>query len=282
MNYPIARTVRQHPFVNHIMEAYIHLGWKPLNLKRYDGTIDLDEHLDAFLTQANLYTNNDVILCRIFPTPLKGTTLTRYGELLPRSINCFDTLVERFSMQYATSRSHCMTLAALANLQQADDESLREFMDRFRCTTIQIRNLNPKVVLHSILLALRPNKFTNNLCKKNYQVAWTNYTNKPRPTSIWKKCSNSRMKSTKLDRSVTSAKQTPRPTCTSRTRGTSQTSTILSPKGPSTSVTHPWRPIVPRFSNKHLTWRYPSSYPRQNLWDNEDCWALKDKIQKLI
>ena len=28
----------------------IPLGWKPLNLERYDGTTNPDEHLDAFLT----------------------------------------------------------------------------------------------------------------------------------------------------------------------------------------------------------------------------------------
>ena len=42
--------VHQHPFVDHIMEADIPLGWKSLNLKRYDGTINPDEHLDTFLT----------------------------------------------------------------------------------------------------------------------------------------------------------------------------------------------------------------------------------------
>ncbi|KAG5034754.1 hypothetical protein JHK87_009664 [Glycine soja] len=38
-------------FFDHIMEADIPLGWKPLNLEQYDGTTNLHEHLDAFLTQ---------------------------------------------------------------------------------------------------------------------------------------------------------------------------------------------------------------------------------------
>ena len=78
------------------MEADIPLGWKPLNLERYDGTTDPDEHLDAFLTQANLYTNEDAILCRVFPMSLKGAALTWYGGLPPRSIDNFDTLVKHF------------------------------------------------------------------------------------------------------------------------------------------------------------------------------------------
>ena len=58
------------------METNISLGWKPLNLKRYDETTDPNEHLDIFLTQVNLYTNDDAILCRVFPTSLKGVALT--------------------------------------------------------------------------------------------------------------------------------------------------------------------------------------------------------------
>lgn len=92
--------------------------------------------------------------------------MTWYGGLPPRSIDSFDTLIERFSVQYATSRSHCMTLAALASLRQADDESLRKFIGKFGRTVVQIRNLNPEIKLHSMLLALHPSKFVDSLCKK--------------------------------------------------------------------------------------------------------------------
>ena len=98
------------------MEADIPLGWKPLNLERYDETTDPDEHLDAFLTQANLYTNDNAILCRVFHMFLKGVALTWYNGLPARSIDNFDTLFERFSVQYTTNRSHHMIAVALASL----------------------------------------------------------------------------------------------------------------------------------------------------------------------
>ena len=60
----------------------------------------------------------------------KGVALTWYSGLPPRSIDSFGTLVKRLSAQYATSRSHCMNSAALANLQK--------FMNRFGCTILQI------------------------------------------------------------------------------------------------------------------------------------------------
>jgi len=54
------------------MEVDIPLGWKPLNIEQYDGTTDPYEHLDIFLTQVNLYTNDDAILCRVFLTQVRA------------------------------------------------------------------------------------------------------------------------------------------------------------------------------------------------------------------
>lgn len=94
-------------------------------MKRYDGTTNPDEHLYVFLTQDNLYTNDDTILCRVFPMSLKEAASTRYEGLLPWSINSFDALVKHFSSQYAPSWSHRMAFVALTSLCQANDESLR-------------------------------------------------------------------------------------------------------------------------------------------------------------
>ena len=101
--------------------------------------------------------------------------------------------------------------------------------------------------------------------QKKPLVAWTNCMNRPRATSRWKKCLDSRTKSDKPDRSATSEKEAPRTIHTSRTRGTSQTSTSLSQKGPDLSITHPWQPIALRSLRKLSTWRYLSSYLRRNL-----------------
>ncbi|KAG4946662.1 hypothetical protein JHK87_042669 [Glycine soja] len=58
MHHAAAWTVNLHSFVNHIMEADIPLGWKPLNLKQYDGTTDLGAQLSrsriSILSQVSL------------------------------------------------------------------------------------------------------------------------------------------------------------------------------------------------------------------------------------
>nr|KYP57291.1 hypothetical protein KK1_003550 [Cajanus cajan] len=90
-------TFRRHPFVDDIMETPLPRGWKPLHLDRYDGTTDPGEHIDLYTTQVNPYTNSDAILCRVFPTPLKGAALHWYTQLPAESIDSFSTLIQRFT-----------------------------------------------------------------------------------------------------------------------------------------------------------------------------------------
>nr|KYP52792.1 Transposon Ty3-I Gag-Pol polyprotein [Cajanus cajan] len=148
------------------METPLPFGWKSLNIDRYDGTTDPDEHVDLYITQVNL-TNEDAIMCRVFSTSLKGAVLNWYTQLPMESIDNFDTLVRQFTVQYATSRPHHVTSAALASLRQGDDESLRAFMEFFVSISVKIRNLNLEVALHAMLMALKPGPFVATLCRRS-------------------------------------------------------------------------------------------------------------------
>ncbi len=105
-------------------------------------------------------------MCRVFPTTLKGATLSWFTRLPSLSIDCFDTLVEKFGAQFATSRPHHLTSIALVNIRQEKGESLRMFMERFGRVALGIRNLSPEVTMHHMITALKPRPFADSLCKK--------------------------------------------------------------------------------------------------------------------
>jgi len=71
-----AVTDRHHPFTDFIMGAPLLDKWKGFNTDRYDGTTDPDEHMDAYATRMSLYMIADAVLCRVFPTSLKGGALS--------------------------------------------------------------------------------------------------------------------------------------------------------------------------------------------------------------
>ena len=87
---------RKHPFYDVIVDTPLPDNRKNLTIDKYDGSTDPDEHIAIYTTQISLYTWNDVVMCRVFPTTLRGATLSWFTRLPPLSIDCFDTLVEKF------------------------------------------------------------------------------------------------------------------------------------------------------------------------------------------
>jgi len=70
-------------------------------MEKYDGSTDPNEHIEVYTTQISLYTWNDVILCRVFPTNLKGATLSWFTRLPLLSIkvwssNCYKTVTSSY------------------------------------------------------------------------------------------------------------------------------------------------------------------------------------------
>ncbi|XP_068465629.1 uncharacterized protein [Phaseolus vulgaris] len=112
----------------------------------------------------SLYTSDDALLCRVFPTYLKGATLSWFTMLPPNSINSFATLVVKFETQFSTSGSHHLTSIALVGIRQEKGESLKAFVDRFNKVAMTIRNLIPDVAMHHMLTTLQPEPFADNLC----------------------------------------------------------------------------------------------------------------------
>ncbi|XP_020222469.1 uncharacterized protein LOC109804954 [Cajanus cajan] len=156
----------RHPFSRRIMEATLLDHWKSLPIEKYDGSADPDEHLNVFLTQATLSTQDDSALCRIFPTSLKGRALSWFTKLPSSSIDSFSELSSQFTLQFATSKPYRTTSLALAGVRQEKKESLRSFMERFNRIAMEIGDLNPAVALDRLTIALRPGPFVNSLCKK--------------------------------------------------------------------------------------------------------------------
>ena len=109
-------TVRLHPFTDSIIGVPLSDKWKGFNKDRYDGTIDPNEHMDAYTTHMSLYTSDDVVLCQVFPTSLKGGTLTWFTKLPPNSVDSFAMLMSKFDTQFAMSRPHHLTTIALVGI----------------------------------------------------------------------------------------------------------------------------------------------------------------------
>ncbi|RDX90474.1 hypothetical protein CR513_27653, partial [Mucuna pruriens] len=111
---------------------------------------------NTFLWTASLTPH---VRMMIFSMSLKGATLNWYTRLPPNLIDSFATLMEKFEAQYTTCKPHYLTLVE-------EDESLRSFMEHFSAVAMKIKDLNLEVTLHSMIMTLKPELFSNNLYKR--------------------------------------------------------------------------------------------------------------------
>ncbi|GKV01895.1 hypothetical protein SLEP1_g14407 [Rubroshorea leprosula] len=64
-------------------------GFRMPMFETYDGTKDPDDHLHAFFSIMQAQNASDVLMCKMFPSTLRGNARTWYHTLRPNSINAY-------------------------------------------------------------------------------------------------------------------------------------------------------------------------------------------------
>jgi len=148
------RLHRQHP---------LPAQWEPFTLDHYTGETDPDEHLKVYITHVALYTSQDAVFCKAFPTTLKGPALEWFTTLPPYSIDNFDVLSHMFSTHFADSCPHQTTTISFLGIRQEQGEPVRAFIDRFSKAALRTPHLNQEMILQCMALTLQPGPFANNV-----------------------------------------------------------------------------------------------------------------------
>ena len=92
-------------------------------------------------------TGNDRLLCKVFPASLKGPALAWFHKLPRGSLNSFGELWAAFVTQYLCSVRQKGNISSLQSIFKRDDESIREFTQRFGQAVQQIDTYSMDVVL---------------------------------------------------------------------------------------------------------------------------------------
>ena len=84
------------PFVPSINSHPLPSKFKMSSLDSYDGTHDSCDHIATFKTMMHLQGVPDKIMCRAFPTTLKGLAQVWFSKIPPNSVSFFDELSKLF------------------------------------------------------------------------------------------------------------------------------------------------------------------------------------------
>ena len=139
-------------------------------VENYDRSKDPLDHLESFKTLMHLQGEPDEIMCRAFPTKLKGPARIWFSRLTPNSIGTFKELSSQFALHFIGGHKYKKSTACLMTIKQREDETLRSYITRFNKEALSIDKANNKILVAAFTNGLRKGKFLFSLYKTNLKT----------------------------------------------------------------------------------------------------------------
>ena len=119
------------PLGQHFLDYEPPCGFVIPPFAMYDGSFDLYDHMLHFNQAMILNAGDDRLLCKVFPTSLKGSALAWFHKLPRGSINLFDELWAVFVSQYLCLVRQKGNISSFQAILKREDESILDFTLRF-------------------------------------------------------------------------------------------------------------------------------------------------------
>ena len=139
-------------------------------IESYDGVNDPLDHLEIFKTLMHLQGVADEIMCRAFPTTLKGAARIWFSQLTPNSISTFKELSAQFTAHFIGGHRYKKSTAYLMSIKQREDETLRFYISHFNKEALSIDEADDKILVVAFTNGLRKGKFLFSLYKNDLKT----------------------------------------------------------------------------------------------------------------
>ena len=136
-------------------------------VENFDGSKDPLDHLEFFMTLIHLQGASDEIICKAFPTMLKGPVRIWFSRLTPNSISTFKDLSTQFALHFIGGHRYKNSTSCLMNIKQWEDETLRSYITRFNKEALSIDEADDKILIAAFTNGLRKGKFLFSLYKND-------------------------------------------------------------------------------------------------------------------
>ena len=105
----------------------------------------------------------DEIMCRAFPTTLKGPAKVWFGKLSPNTITSFQELSKLFVKYFVGGQRHKHSSSSLLNIEQGEKESLRTFINHFNKEALLVDKMDNKILLAAFYNGVTSDLFIHKL-----------------------------------------------------------------------------------------------------------------------
>ena len=153
------------PFTMAVLEFLIPSKFHLPQLEPFDELKDPLDHLNTFKTTLGLQQPLNKILCRSFPTTLKGAVREWFTKLPTLFINNFKQLGSSFLRHFVGGQCSKMSTNHLLTIRQGEKETLRSYVTRFTRETLKVDEADDKVQPTTFKAELKSREFVAFLVK---------------------------------------------------------------------------------------------------------------------
>ena len=143
--------------------------FKMPSLDSYDGACDPFDHIATFKTTMHLQGVPDEIMCRAFPTTLKGSTRVWFSKIPLNTVSFFEELSKLVVNNFIGGQRHKRSLSSLLTIEQEENESLHFFITRFNKEALIVDKVDDKLLLAAFRNGVNFDLFIHKLYKKEPQ-----------------------------------------------------------------------------------------------------------------
>ena len=135
------------PFTALINGHPLPLKFKMSSLDSYHGTRDPFDHVATFKTTMHLQGVLNEIICRAFPTTLKGPMRVWFSKIPPNSVSSFKELSKLFVNNFIGGQRYKRSSSSLLTIEQGENERLQSFITRFNREALTVDEVDDKLLL---------------------------------------------------------------------------------------------------------------------------------------
>jgi len=158
------------PFTASINSHPLPPKFKMSSLDSYDGTRNPFDHIATFKTTMHLQGVPKEIMCRAFPTTLKGPARVWFSKKPPNTMSSFKVLSKLFVNNFIGGQRQKRSLSNLLTIEQGENESLRSFITRFNSKALTVDEMDDKFLLAAFHNGVNSDLFIHKIYEQEPQI----------------------------------------------------------------------------------------------------------------
>ena len=123
--------ISKSPFTRGIKKAKLSRCFHQPTFTMYNGRTDSVEHVSQFKQKMDVHSQDEVLLCRVFPSSLGPMPMRWFDGLRTNSISSFKKLTQSFCSQFITCSKVPQPLDSMLSMTMREGESVKAYAERY-------------------------------------------------------------------------------------------------------------------------------------------------------